>query len=87
MEDERNSIESIKQKFKPLSGDLNGYCKAKHRGFGIRIIFKILNETELKVYIERIEIDSSINEVIQFIADGRRDNIYSLAIKRIKSIK
>lgn len=51
LEDEINSIETIKQKFKPLSGELLGYYKAKHRGFGIRILFKILNETELKVYI------------------------------------
>lgn len=87
LEDEHNSTELIKQKFKQLSGELLGYYKAKHRGFGIRLIFKILNDNELKIYIERIEIDSSINEIIQFIAGGRRDSIYSLAIKRIKNIK
>jgi mRNA-degrading endonuclease RelE of RelBE toxin-antitoxin system len=84
LKDENNSLDLIKQKFKPLGGELSGYYKAKHRGFGIRLIFQILNENELKVYFERIEFDADITEVIQIIAGGRRDKIYDKAAKRIK---
>ena len=84
LKDENNSLDLIKQKFKPLGGELSGYYKAKHRGFGIRIIFQILNEKELKVYFERIEFDTDITEVIQVIAGGRRERIYDTVAKRIK---
>ena len=84
LKDENNSLDLIKQKFKPLGGELSGYYKAKHRGFGIRIIFQILNDNELKIYFERIEFDKNVNEVIQIIAGGRRDIIYEIVAKRIK---
>lgn len=84
LEDENNSIELIKQKFSPLSGSLSGHYKAKHRGFGIRLIFEIFEEHELRVYFQKISIDSSVNEVIEIIAGGRRDQIYETVAKRVK---
>ena len=84
LKDEDHSLDLIRQKFKPLGGELLGYYKAKHRGFGMRIIFQILNDKELKIYFERIEFDKNVNEVIQIIAGGRRDIIYEIVAKRIK---
>jgi len=82
LQDEHNSIETIKQKFKPLHGDLSGYYKAKHRGFGIRLVFKILSETEFIMDIEKLKPNEVITECIQLLAVGKRDKIYDLAKKR-----
>lgn len=84
LENEENSIELIKQKFEALGKELKGYYKAKHRGFKIRCVFKILNEFEIAVYIEKSHLDPLIDEIIQLVAVGKRDFIYELASKRVK---
>lgn len=84
LENEEHSLELIKQKFEVLREDLKGYYKAKHRGFKIRCVFKILSENEVALHIEKTHGDSLINEVIEMIAVGKRDSIYELASKRVK---
>ena len=85
LEDESHSLDMIKLKFRPLSNELEGYHKAKHRGFGLRIIFRILDQDEIQVFIDKRELDESVNEIIQIITAGKRDKIYDLAIKKIKN--
>lgn len=83
LEDETNSIEIIKQKFKPLNGELKGYQKAKHRGFGIRIVFKFLNNNEIEIMIDKD--DEEYREMIELLAVGKRDGVYEIAKHRLKS--
>jgi mRNA-degrading endonuclease RelE of RelBE toxin-antitoxin system len=84
LENEENSLETIKQKFKSLNNDLKGYYKAKHRGFKIRMVFKILNAHEIEIYVEKMKADPMFDEIIQLIAVGKRDSIYELASKRAR---
>jgi mRNA-degrading endonuclease RelE of RelBE toxin-antitoxin system len=83
LENEDHSIQTIKQKFATLRDDLKGYYKAKHRGFKIRCVFKILSEREIALYVEKTQSDPLIDEILQLIAVGKRDSIYELARKRV----
>ncbi len=74
----------IKQKFEALKDDLKGYYNAKHRRFKIRCVFKLLNEHEIALYVEKMHTDPLIDEVIELIAVGKRDSIYELATKRVE---
>mgnify|MGYP001309683832 CR=1 FL=1 len=85
LEDESNSLEYIQQKFKPLQGKLKGYRKAKHRGFGLRIVFRLLNEQEILIIINHD--DKEKREIIEFLAIGKREEIYDIAKHRLRNKK
>lgn len=82
LEDERNSIEILEQKFQPLGGELSGYRKAKNRSFGIRIVFRILKNQEIEVMIGRLSMSQEVHELIELLTVGKRDKVYQRALER-----
>lgn len=80
--DERNTQTIISQKFKSLSGELSGFRKAKHRGFGIRIVFRFLSDNEIEIMIDKD--DEEYREMIELLAVGKRELVYEIAKHRLK---
>lgn len=84
LKDEKHTIEMIEQHFPMLSGGLHGFRKAKHRGFGLRILFRLVSNKRILVTIDRSFGDLGVDEIIQLFAVGHRDKIYDIVRKRIK---
>lgn len=83
--DESISIESLKQMFKPLGGELTGYRKVKNRSLGLRIIFKIHSEGFVEVMVDHPRVTDKVKELIDILIVGKRDKVYQKALNRLKS--